>query len=314
VDLMGETGFTSGFAEANGLRLAYESIGEGEPLLLIMGFGAQLTHWPDPFCQALAGCGFRVIRFDNRDVGLSSHLDGLRAPPFPVLLARRLAGPRLGRLGPLGRGEVPYTLADMAGDTAGLMDHLGLSRAHVVGASMGGMIGQCLAIAHPHRVMSLVSIMSHPGELQHHLDINPRAVRFLLRAPARSVEEAMDHGEALFRAIGSPGFPFDAAGVRERSRRSYLRAFYPAGVVRQRAAILASPGRSAALAGLRLPATVIHGAADPLIRVTGGIATARAIPGAELAVIEGMGHDLPELLWPKLVELISRTAGRARRA
>lgn len=278
-----------------------ESLRSGEPLVLIMGIGAQLIYWPDDFCAALAERGFSVIRFDNRDVGLSTKLEGRRAPPLQTMISRMAAGLPV---------AAPYTLLDMADDVAGLLDHLGIDRAHVVGASMGGMIAQTFAIAHPHRVRSLTSIMSHPGGRRHML-ASPRAIRALLMPAPRDRDEAMARAETFYRVVGGRGFPLDIETVRERAGRAYDRCFYPAGFLRQLAAILASGSRREALAFVRVPAAVIHGADDPLILPRGGRATAEALPDARLVVVEGMGHDLPRGAWPQILDAIEGAARRA---
>ncbi len=287
----------------SGLDIAYDTVGKPhhDVVMLIMGIGAQLIYWQDAFCEAIAARGYRVVRFDNRDVGLSSKLGDARPGKLSRLIARRLAGLPV---------DAPYTLLDMADDTAGLMDALGIARAHVVGASMGGMIAQTLAIAHPTRVTSLTSIMSHPG-CRRHLLAHPRALAVLLGPAPRSEAEAMDRAEAFYRAVGSRRWGLDVAGVRARAGRAYRRCFYPLGFARQMAAILASGSRLAALRQLSLPALVIHGADDPLILPFGGRRTAAAIPGAALDVIEGMGHDLPEALWPRIIDGIVANCRRA---
>jgi pimeloyl-ACP methyl ester carboxylesterase len=289
------------------IELAYEIVrgaeaSEGEPLVLVMGIGAQLIYWPDDFCAELAARGFTVVRFDNRDVGLSTKLEGRRAPPFQTMISRTVAGLPV---------AAPYTLLDMADDLAGLLDCLGIDRAHVVGASMGGMIAQTFAIAHPHRVRSLVSIMSHPGGRQHML-ASPRALRALLMAAPRSRDEAMDRAESFYRIVGSRGFSLDVEMIRQRAGRAYDRCFYPPGFLRQMAAIVASGSRREALRYVRVPAAVIHGTDDPLILPRGGRATAEALPQAELCLIEGMGHDLPRGAWPRIIGTIERAARRAK--
>jgi pimeloyl-ACP methyl ester carboxylesterase len=286
--------------ESNGLELEYDVIGRGEPLVLIMGIGAQLIYWQEDFCHQLAERGFRVVRFDNRDVGLSSKLKGRKAPPFPHLLSRSLLGRPI---------EAPYSLSDMADDTVGLMDALGFERAHVVGASMGGMIAQTLAITHPHRVRSLVSIMSNPGG-RRHLVARPRAMKALLQAAPTSREEAMDRAEAFYTICGSTGFERDVSGIRERAGRAYERCFYPQGFVRQMAAIFATGSRQQALKFVRAPTLVIHGSVDPLILPRGGRATAAAIPDSRLEIVEGMGHDLPRGAWPRIIDAITSNARR----
>lgn len=290
-----------------GIDIAYDIVGEPsharhvDTVVLIMGIGAQLIYWQDAFCDAIAERGYRVVRFDNRDVGMSSKMGDARPEPIRRSIARRLAGLPV---------EAPYTLLDMADDTVGLMDALDIDRAHVVGASMGGMIAQTLAIAHPRRVASMTSIMSHPG-CRRHLLSDPRAVAVLLGRAPRSKAEAMDRAEAFYRVVGSRRGSLDVSGVRERAGRAYDRCFYPLGFARQMAAVLASGSRYAALQQLSLPALVIHGADDPLILPFGGRRTAAAIPHAALELIDGMGHDLPEAAWPRIIDAIVANARRA---
>ena len=282
--------------------LAYEASGPpgGEPLLLISGTGAQMLIWPERLCAALADRGFQVARFDNRDTGLSTHLTGAPAPGWLTAMLRPSAA--------------PYRLADMADDALAVMDALGWPEAHVVGASLGGMIAQALAIGHPGRVRTLTSIMSTPSA---RIATMPTlaAIRALARAagtPVTSSEQAGDHAVALKKVIGSPGYPLDEDLVRDIAARSFQR--HPGADKddeRQRAAVIASGDRRRALAGLRIPALVIHGDQDPVIRPKGGRATARAIPGARLVTYPGMGHDLPAALWPAIVEEI-RGAADAR--
>ena len=282
--------------------LAYETSGPpgGEPLLLISGTGAQMLIWPEGLCAALTDRGFQVARFDNRDTGLSTHLTGASAPGWLTAMLRPAAA--------------PYRLADMADDALAVMDALGWADAHVVGASLGGMIAQALAIGHPGRVRTLTSIMSTPSA---RIATMPTlaAIRALARAagtPVTSSEQAGDRAVALKKVIGSPGYPLDEDLVRDIAARSFQR--HPGADKddeRQRAAVIASGDRRRALAGLRIPALVIHGDQDPVIRPKGGRATARAIPGARLVTYPGMGHDLPAALWPAIVEEI-RGAADAR--
>ena len=285
-------------APANGIEITYQEIGDpdGEPLLLVMGLATQMLAWDEEFCAMLAERGFRVVRFDNRDIGRSTKIDSAGLPKRTDML--------LGR-----RRTAPYLLRDMAEDTAGLMDHLGIESAHLVGASMGGMIAQTLAIRHPQRVRSLVSMMSTTGNRW--LGIPTwKAFGTLFARPGAGREGAIDGAVRTFKTIGSPRYPMDEARFRERAAASYDRSHSRAGVARQLHAIAASGDRTAALERLRLPATVLHGGSDPLIRPIAGRATARAIRDCRLRVFEGMGHDLPAELWPDFVDEIAATAQR----
>lgn len=284
---------------ANGIALAYETFGtRGDPpVLLVMGLGTQMIGWPDDFCAALAA-GRHVVRFDNRDVGESDWIEG------EVDLAACLAGDTSSAL---------YTLEDMADDAAGLLDGLGFESAHVVGASMGGMIAQTLAIRHPPRVRSLTSIMSTTGEPGVALPTEA-ATAALMSPPPRSRDEAVERALAASAAIGSTGYPRDERDIRARAARAWDRGVNPHGFAHQVAAIQASGDRTAALAELSVPALVVHGEADPLIPVSGGRATAAAIPGAELWTVPGMGHDLPRALWPGVMARIGALAEAADRA
>jgi len=284
-----------------GITLCYESIGEeSDPaLLLIMGLGTQMIGWPDEFCEQLAGRGFHVVRFDNRDCGRSTHVKG--NPPTVRQLVRRRIDP------------VPYTLSDMAQDALGLMRELGLEPAHVVGASMGGMIAQTLAAEHPGSVRSLVSIMSTTGSRwrgQPAFGI----YRYLLRRAPTDREGFIEHTTKVFAAIGSRGLPQDTERVRELVARSYDRGHDPAGSGRQLAAIIASGDRTSRLGSITAPTLVIHGSKDRMVARSGGIATARAIPGARMATIQGMGHDLPSAAWPQLIAAVAEHATSVERA
>jgi pimeloyl-ACP methyl ester carboxylesterase len=288
---------------ANGIEIEYDSFGSarGRPLLLIMGLGGQSLMWDEGFCEALAENGHHVVRYDNRDVGLSTKFDSAGIPNVVELMQQSAAGGRL---------SVPYTLDDMADDAAGLLDALGLESVHVCGASMGGMIAQTLAIRHGKRLRSLVSIMSSTGNPSLP-PAKPEAMAVLMTPPPTDRAGSLDAAVRTWRTIGSPGFPFDEAKIRERAGRFYDRSFYPQGTARQLAAILAHGSRVEKLRGVSAPTLVIHGAADPLVPLEGGRDTARAIPGAELLVIEGMGHDLPEGAWPQLVGAISEHTAKA---
>lgn len=284
-------------AHANGIDLEYVVDGDpmAEPMLLIMGLTAQLTAWPQELVEELARRGFRVIRFDNRDSGLSSKLDGVQADILGMLA---------------GTAQPPYTLADMADDAAGLLDALGLESAHVVGASMGGMIAQRLVIDHPERVRSLCSIMSTTGAPEVGQP-SPEATGALLAPAPATREEAIARGMAASRIIGSKTHPASEAELRDRLEAAYDRSSYPEGAVRQLAAIFAGPDRTSALAEVRVPTVVIHGTEDPLVQPDGGRATAAAIPGAELLELEGMGHDLPSPLIEAVATAIEKNARRA---
>lgn len=289
------------FCRVGEIELCYESFGDpADPtMLLIMGLGTQMVAWREELCEQLAGHGFRVVRFDNRDIGRSSRIDA--APPRlrHLLLRSRRAG--------------AYTIDDMADDAAGLLDCLDVERAHVVGASMGGMIAQTLAIEHPERVRSLVSMMSTTGSRWVGLPAF-KALGVLLGPAPRNREAAIERALKTFGVIGSPGYPFDPERLRHFAGLAYDRGHSSAGVARQLHAIVASGDRTAGLRGVRAPTTVIHGDGDVLVRPSGGRATARAVAGARLKLIEGMGHDLPPELWETFVTEIAGTAARAPRA
>jgi pimeloyl-ACP methyl ester carboxylesterase len=287
------------FATVGDVELCYETFGspEDQAMLLIMGLGTQMLAWHEDFCAELVSRGFFVIRYDNRDCGRSTHFDHVPPPTIPQLLTRRLR-------------HVAYTLDDMADDAAGLLDHLGIDSAHVTGASMGGMIGQTLAANHPERVRSLASIMSSTGSRVTGQP-RPRAYPVLLRRPPRDKTEYVEALVKVFGVIGSPGFDRDLVGLREMLGRSFDRDVSAAGTGRQMAAILASGNRKPALRRIQAPTVVIHGTADKLVSPSGGKATARAIPGARLVLIRGMGHDLPRGAWPQIIEAIAENANRA---
>ncbi len=287
------------FAPANGIELCYQEMGEpdGEPLLLVMGLATQMLGWDERFCSLLAERGFRVVRFDNRDIGRSTTLRDAGAPSLLDTFAGR-------------RASAAYLLRDMAADAFGLMDHLGWGSANVAGASMGGMIAQTMAIERPERVRSLVSIMSTTGSRLTGLP-TVKAVGVLLSKRPNDREAFIERAVNTFRVIGSPGYEFDEQRVREMAGRAFDRGSSAAGVARQLHAITASGDRTAGLESLELPATVIHGNRDPLVRPSGGRATAAAIPGARLKIIDGMGHDLPRALHPVLADEIEATAARA---
>jgi pimeloyl-ACP methyl ester carboxylesterase len=275
---------------ANGIDIECESFGrESDPLiLLIMGFGAQLIFWPQSLCQGLADKGFRVVRFDNRDIGKSTHLAGQTAPDPRALFGEVMAGKR---------PNVPYSLDDMANDSVGLMDALGVRTAHIVGASMGGMIAQLVAINHPDRTKSLISIMSTTGRR----DLpsgNPETLSVLFRPPnGASRDDLIDASILVQKALAGPGFPSTEAELRARAEfRTDYAPFDMDGVARQSAALIVAEPRDELLKALRCPALILHGADDPVIPAAAGKDTATSIPGAELIVIPGMGHDFPPAL------------------
>jgi pimeloyl-ACP methyl ester carboxylesterase len=280
-----------------GITLCYETFGEQSdpPALLIMGLGTQMIAWHEEFCRELADRGLYVVRFDNRDVGRSTHLPG-RPPTIAQLLTRS-------------RRAAHYELADMADDAAGLLRALELAPAHVIGASMGGMIAQTLAARHPTCVRSLVSIMSNTGSRRSGQPSLRVYSTFLRRAPADRAG-FIDHMERLFKVIGSPALPRDPEDIRALAGRSYDRDRDPAGPGRQLAAIIASGDRTGELRRIAKPTLVIHGTRDPLVSLSGGRATARAIRGARLMTIEGMGHDLPRAVWPRILDAIAEQAKR----
>jgi pimeloyl-ACP methyl ester carboxylesterase len=287
-------------APANGIEIAYETFGDpaDETVLLIMGLGVQMLGWDEGFCRMLAGRGFMVVRFDNRDVGHSTKIEGGPRPDLAAVLAGDVS-------------SASYTLDDMADDCAGLLDALDVDAAHVVGASQGGMIAQAMAIRHPERVRSLVLMMSTTGNRQVGQPHQEAIPVVMARAPADRAGY-VEFVVRTWRVIGSPGFEVDEDALRERARASYDRGVFPEGTARQLAAILASGDRTEALRRLDVPATVIHGTEDLLVDVSGGQATAAAIPRARLELIDGMGHDLPRAVWPRLVDRIVETAERAR--
>jgi pimeloyl-ACP methyl ester carboxylesterase len=263
-----------------------------------MGLGAQMILWDEEFCEVLAGRGFRVIRFDNRDVGRSTILHDA---PVPTRWQLALRHP----------SAAAYSLESLADDTAALLDHLEIGAAHVVGVSMGGMIAQLVAIRHPDRVLSLVSIMSSTGHRRVGRP-NPRVALRMLRPAARTRETYIEDHIATYRLIGSPPpIDFEEEHKRERAGRLFARGTHPAGAARQMAAIVTAQDRTAQLGEIRVPTTVIHGDQDPLVNVSGGRATAQAIPGAELVVVRGMGHDMPRQLWPQITDAIVGTAHAA---
>jgi pimeloyl-ACP methyl ester carboxylesterase len=292
------------YARANGLELAYDEFGDPDhpAMLLVMGLGTQMIAWPEEFCRGLAARGYRVIRFDNRDIGLSEKMEGAAVPGMVRLAASaRLKLPV----------KVPYKLQDMADDARGLLDALDIKAAHLVGASMGGMIAQLLAGHHPYRVLSLTSIMSTSGCRS--LPGADRNVSLhMVRRPTSGNAEAMqEYALRTWRLIGSPAYQPSDKALREKLALSYQRSYYPEGHRRQMAAIMASGDRVAVLKKILAPTLVIHGKDDPLVPVAGGIDTARHVAGAKLELIDGMGHDLPQPLLSHFVELIGAHADAA---
>ncbi|CAN5351532.1 alpha/beta hydrolase [soil metagenome] len=293
-------------AKANGIELCYEIFGAAgaEPIVLIMGLGAQMIHWDDEFCRGLAARGFRVIRFDNRDIGHSTKMSG--GKPLRPLEVLKL---RIFKVAP----EAPYKLWDMANDVVGLLDALGIKAAHVVGASMGGAIAQELAMQHPGRLLSLTSIMATTGNPKLP-NPTPEAMAILLAPPPKTKEEYMERFPVTWRVLRGGHFPEDEAIDRQRAERAYARGLNPAGVGRQLRAILASGSRKERLASVKVPTLVIHGIIDPLVKVEAGKDTAASIPGAKLLLIEGMGHALPIPMWPTIIGAIADHAHGAAKA
>jgi pimeloyl-ACP methyl ester carboxylesterase len=283
-----------------GIELCYQTFGDSadEPMLLVMGLATQMTFWDREFCAMLARRGYFVIRFDNRDVGRSSRGKGR-------VNRRMLIQAFAGR-----RARAPYSLHDLAGDAFGLLDHLGIDSAHLVGVSMGGMIVQTMTLDEPHRVRSLTSIMSTTGKRtvgwQH-----PRLIPAMLRPIKPGRDAYADASVAMWHMIGSPGFPRHEERTRELAVEAYDRGVSASGALRQMMAILTQPNRATALRDVAVPTLVVHGMADRMVHVSGGRATAAAVPGAELLLVDGMGHDLPPDLYPTLVDAICRTASRA---
>jgi pimeloyl-ACP methyl ester carboxylesterase len=284
---------------AGSVELAYETFGDpADPaVLLVMGLGTQMIGWHEDFCEQIAARGFHVVRYDNRDIGRSTHMRDLPVPTVGQLVrrSRKVAG---------------YTLDHLADDGAALLEVLGIKRAHVIGASMGGMIAQTIAIRHPRRVMSLVSIMSNTGA-RFSGQPRPSTYSALIGRIPSDRDAYIEHTVRIFSLIGSPGFERDEDDLRRRAGISYDRGRNPAGSARQLAAIIASGDRTRRLREIRVPTLVIHGTKDRLVAPSGGRATAKAIPGARLLRIEGMGHDLPRGAWPQMIDGIVETAARA---
>lgn len=285
---------------ANGIELACESIGSAraQPLLLISGLGAQMISWDEELCRQLAGRGYRLICFDNRDTGLSTKFDEAGSPDIGAMFRTQEKG---------GSIQAPYTLDDMAADAIALLDAFEIEEAHVLGASMGGMIAQTMAIQYPDRVRTLISLMSSTGDP----DLpppTPEAMRVLFRPLPTDRQGYIEARLDAWRVLSGPHLPMDEAVLRKRAEQFFERGVYPAGTARQFAAILASGSRKQALSSIQAPTLVIHGDADPLVPLECGIDTARSIPAARLVIIGGMGHSLPPAVWPQLIDEIVQHA------
>jgi pimeloyl-ACP methyl ester carboxylesterase len=285
-------------ASANGIELEYETFGDPDarPLLLIAGLGSQLISWDEAFCSQLASRGFHVIRFDNRDAGLSTHMEEAGPPDFASALS--------------GNPTPAYELDELARDAAGLLAFLGIEAAHIVGVSMGGYIAQLVAINHPDRVLSLTSIMSGPGwpEAVH---ATPEAAALLMVPPEPAREGRINQAMAARRVLVGPADVFDEGSERTRAGRAFDRMYYPVGTGRQLMAVIASKPRLERLRQVQVPTVVIHGTADPLVPIDNGRLVAAAVPGARLIEIEGMGHDLPKRAWPQVMDAIDEIARQA---
>lgn len=288
------------FAKTKNLTLCYQCFGKEQnpPLVLIMGLATQMIHWNDAFCEMLADLGFWVIRFDNRDIGRSEKLNGAKAPGIGAFFAHHLLKRPF---------RVPYYLTDMAQDTLDLMDYLGIAKAHLVGASMGGMIAQCMAIQFPERISSITSIMSTTGNRK--LAKPKSGIVFKIIQPVPSDEQKyIAHVLDMWKMLHGTTFAFDEEKVRNTLLKAKQRGFYPAGIKRQTTAIMASPDRTSALQNIKTPTLVLHGDSDPLVPLDGGQATAKAIKHSKLVVYPGMGHTLPTDLWPDMIQQIGSIA------
>ncbi len=285
-------------ASANGIELEYETFGDpgDQPLVLISGLATQMISWLEPFCELLVSRGFFVIRFDNRDVGLSTWMEAAGPPDIAAALR--------------GEGHPAYQLDDMAADVAGLLDSLGIPAAHLVGASMGGFIAQLVAINHPDRVLSLTSIMSGPGGSDE-VEPTPEGAAVLIAAPPDTREERIELAMTIHRTLAGAGDQLDGGVERARAERSIDRAYYPLGVGRQLVAIMAAGSRLEGLKRLRVPTLVVHGTDDILVPIENGRRVSAAVPGAQLLEIQGMGHDIPERVWAELADGIEEVARRS---
>ena len=287
-------------AKVNGVELAYDTFGDPSdaPLLLVMGLGAQMIRWHEAFCKLLAGKGYWVVRFDNRDVGNSTKFGEAGVPNIMALIQAAQSGEGV---------SAPYTLSDMAGDAVGLLDVLEVEKAHVVGASLGGMIVQTMAIEHPERIQTMTSIMSTTGESSVSTP-KPEALAVITSVAPADREACIEAEVKKQRILRGSKYPLDEAFVRLYAAQAFDRCYYPEGTTRQLAAILASGSRREKLKSVKLPTLVIHGDADPLVPVEGGKDTAASIPGAKLLIIEGMGHDIPVEMAPQIIQAISEHA------
>jgi len=282
---------------ANGIQIEYDTFGKrgDQPLLLIAGLALQLIHWDEALCEQLARRGYYVIRFDNRDTGLSTQLSEAGIPDIGQIIEARMKGEEI---------RPPYTIEDMADDAVGLLDALEIEKAHICGISMGGMIAQTIALNHRQRILSLISIYSQTGNPAL-APPTPRALECLLTPPPMEREANIAYTLDVWRTFSGTGFAPDEDWLRKIAAQAYDRAFYPEGVARQLAAVLTQKNRKPELGSVAVPTLVIHGTEDPLVPVEGGKDTAEAIPGAELVIIDGMGHDLPHAgAWPQIVDAI----------
>lgn len=283
---------------ANNIEIEYDTFGDpsSNPLLLIRGLGSQMISWEEEFCELLVNHGFYVIRFDNRDVGLSTKFEEAGVPDIMKLVIAAQRGEKI---------ESPYTLEDMADDAIGLLDALKIDKAHICGASMGAMIVQAIEVRYPSRVLSLTSIMGSTGNFDL-LQPKQEAMKVVMTPAPTEREACIEESVKRWRVLYGTGFPFDEERRRKMAARAYDRSFYPEGFARQLAAVLASGNRRPTLASIKVPTLVIHGGDDPLVPVEGGKDTAEAIPGAELLIIDGMGHSLPPETWSQIVDAITK--------
>jgi pimeloyl-ACP methyl ester carboxylesterase len=290
-------------AKANKIELEYDTFGDAsaQPLLLIMGLGSQMIIWPEEFCKSLAKEGFFVIRFDNRDIGLSTKFDAAGVQDIMKVFSAAQKGQPI---------KAPYTLNDMADDAVGLLDFLKIKKVHVCGASMGGMIAQTIAIRHPSRILSLTSIMSSTGD-PNLPQPKPEAMQALIVPPPKKKEAYIKHAVKMWRILYGSGFPYDEKLRAEIAEKAYDRSFYPDGMNRQTVAIMASGSRKDALKSVKVPTLVIHGGDDPLVSPEAGKDTAASIPNSELLIIDGMGHSLPPEVWSRIIKAISANAKKA---